>query len=326
MFEAVVRASIPSKLMGCGASTAPELGRLNEFVEDLRSYDNIDEIHPVPIQVAHYTPASFPMTPIVTPHTMNVCKESWTKLLQQRVERDGQIMSGLTAFYSEFYEVLEVVDKTGKFESILLQHSGNMDGIVAKGAVLLRIINYALNIDVDSQSCRFGLYMLGKAHNQKMIRPWQYAVFIEVLLNAMSTCLRELATHDVMNSWVHLFAFMLRNMLPAAIRGIVEPMEVSVNISQELGSKALTDEVIEADQNRIFERRRRTSFTSSGQSSNMSSTRLSREREDRFDSNSGTNRIRGGALVHQGSNTLRDQFVMPRQSSGDGTERQHINN
>lgn len=242
-----------------GRSTAPKItaeSAIDRLISKQDKYEDVSREYPIEIQIAHYTPSSFPMTPIVNDYTLQLCRESWAYVLQPTV-RDGQEVAGLTAFYTEFYETLDVIDKTGKFESILVQHSGGLDTIVAKGAILLRIINYALSLDPSSERCRFALYMLGKSHNQKNIRPWQYAVFIQVLLTTLSTVLIERATHEVMTAWVHLFAFMLRNMLPAAIEGLINPVEMFVNVTNELGSRQVTEEVAEADQVRELRRMER---------------------------------------------------------------------
>jgi hemoglobin-like flavoprotein len=221
---------------------------IDDLINRQEKYHDVDIDYPLEIQIAHYTPASFPMTPVVNQHTLDLCRESWAIVLKPTVRDDGQEIAGLTAFYSEFYETLDVVDKSGKFENILVQHSGGLDSIVAKGAILLRIVNYALTVQPESERCRLSLYMLGKSHNHKQIRPWQYAVFVQVLLNTLSACLKEYATHEVMTAWVNLFAFMLRNMLPAAIKGLVEPVEICVNVSLDLGSTQVKEEVMEADQ------------------------------------------------------------------------------
>jgi hemoglobin-like flavoprotein len=63
------------------------------------------------------------------------------------------------------------------------------------------------------------LYMLGKSHLQKAIRPWQYSVFVQTLLNTIASRLGNDATSEVMEAWVNLFAYVMQGMLPASIKG-----------------------------------------------------------------------------------------------------------
>lgn len=224
--------------------------------------------YPLEIQIAHYTPASFPLTPVVTKSTIAVCRESWQYVLKPIQKEDGTVMSGLTAFYTEFYDNLDMIDTNEKFESILRQHAGGLETRVAKGAILIRIMTYALNLEPESEKCRFALYTLGKSHNHKSIRPWQYAVLIQTLLTTLSSRLQNEATHEVMAAWVNLFAFMLRNILPAAIRGLVDNAEAHINVSKEVGNEATTDEIVEADQVRELKKIEKKMRSRHGSSAN----------------------------------------------------------
>jgi hypothetical protein len=56
--------------------------------------------------VAHYTPSFFPMNPKITKNGLKLCRDSWEKLISKDVPDPygGRAMSGLAAFYTEFYE------------------------------------------------------------------------------------------------------------------------------------------------------------------------------------------------------------------------------
>lgn len=189
-------------------------------------------VSPIAIQVAHYTPASFPLKPYVSKASIKICAESWEKVIAP-VEKDGITVSGLTLFYTQFYDTLEVFDKMGRFETVLKQHAGGTNTVAAKGAILVRIVHYVLALEPESEHCHQMLITLGKSHNHKRIRPWQYSVFIQTLLNTISSRLGANATHDVMSAWVNLFAFVLRSILPIAIKGLVNETEVDINIAAE---------------------------------------------------------------------------------------------
>jgi hemoglobin-like flavoprotein len=191
---------------------------------------------PLQVMVAHFTPSSFPMIPTVNPQSSQLCTDSWSKIVGHVVPTsDGNSISGMTAFYNEFYERLKTFDTSGKFDAVLSRHSGGQNQIAAKGAIILRIVKFVVRIDVNSKQNDMLLYMLGKSHSQKAIRPWQYAIFVQCLLNTISSRLGTDATSDVMEAWVNLFAYVMKGMLPPAIKGQVVETELNINTSSELG-------------------------------------------------------------------------------------------
>jgi hemoglobin-like flavoprotein len=204
------------------------------------------------VQVAHFTPASFPIIPVIDKRTNKLCEESWNKLISKDVvdesaDNAGATISGMTAFYQDFYDRLDQVDTSGRFEAILSRHSSG-DKVAAKGAILLRIIKFVLRIDEDSKQNQLALYMLGKSHSQKLIRPWQYSVFVQTLLNTIASRLGTDATNDVMEAWVNLFAYVVKSMLPAAIKDQVVETEVSINTSSEFDTGRVAEEVAEMEE------------------------------------------------------------------------------
>jgi len=186
---------------------------------------------PLAIQCAHFTPAFFPLIPIVSPRTAALCSESWKKIVDFGIvdPTTGVNTAGITVFYNEFYEHLDKVDSSGKFDKVLAKYSSGQNKIAAKGAILVRIIKFVLAIEHDSNENQDTLYELGRSHNYKNVRPWQYSVFIQTLLLTISARLGVEASNEVMDAWVNLFAYVLKGMLPAAIDGLVMDSEFSLN-------------------------------------------------------------------------------------------------
>jgi hemoglobin-like flavoprotein len=198
---------------------------------------------PLALQIAHFTPASFPLVPVINRQVNKLCTASWNTLVEQEFEGEGGTMiSGITIFYNEFYKRLAIFDSKGMFEAVLSRHSGSANKVAVKGSILVRIIKYVLAIFEDSEETQLALYVLGKSHQQKQIRPWQYSVFIETLLNTLANQLGVCATADVMYAWVNLFAYVLQSMLPPAIEGLTLSNELNVNTSTIFDS-------VEADSN-----------------------------------------------------------------------------
>jgi hemoglobin-like flavoprotein len=185
------------------------------------------------VQVAHYTPASFPLIPVITPATSAKIVASWDKIVRkEHIDENGAKTAGITVFYNEFYEHLYKIDTAGKFEAVLARHVNGSNQIAAKGAIIVRIIKYICSVKDDSPETFKKLYTLGKMHNRLSIRPWQYSVFVQTLLLTISSRLGTEATNDVMDAWVNMFAFVLRSMLPPAIRGQVDEFEMNINTSK----------------------------------------------------------------------------------------------
>jgi hemoglobin-like flavoprotein len=209
------------------------------FVDANRDFDAINTKQqqfdraltvPLSVQVSHFTPSSFPLVPRINSSQNKLCVSSWNTIIEQEGRgADGKTLSGITMFYEEFYERLKLFDSRGMFEAVLTRNSGTLQKSAVKGAILIRIMKFALTLKEDSDDVQMQLFILGKSHAQKQIRPWQYSVFVETLLNTVGSRLGSDATADVMRAWVNLFAFILKSMLPPAIKGSTLTDEINVN-------------------------------------------------------------------------------------------------
>lgn len=201
---------------------------------------------PLNVQVAHYTPSIFPLVPIVNPHINRLCVDSWKIIMNKReTTESGVELSGITLFYNDFYERLKLVDENRKIESVLASHSTGANKIAEKGAIIIRIINYALSITGNDEQTQFRLYNLGKAHTKRAIRPYMYSIFIQTLLYSISNQLGVHATHEIMEAWVNLFSFIMKSMLPPAIQGQTLDTEISINTKTEFSSDMVKAQVQE---------------------------------------------------------------------------------
>eukprot|EP01041_Mallomonas_annulata_P010066 gene10066-20978_t len=199
---------------------------------------------PLEIYVAHFTPSSFPVIPVMNKKLSALCNSSWQKVMTSDYTSDsGEVTSGLVMFYNDFYERLETVDTSGKIESVLSRSASSENKVAAKGGVLIRIINYVLLIEEDSKSTQTMLYMLGVSHSQKHIRPWSYSVLVQTLLLTLAARLGTDASNAVMEAWVNVFAFIMKSMLPPAIEGQVVPTEVHINTSSDFAGGKIAEQV-----------------------------------------------------------------------------------
>jgi hypothetical protein len=96
-----------------GGRSSKTFHDLDDLVED-RGYDlyqsqrNLQKKMRLPLQVmvSHYTPSNFPLLPIVSHGTTAICRDSWKRIVSTDVPDPygGPSVSGMTAFYNEFYE------------------------------------------------------------------------------------------------------------------------------------------------------------------------------------------------------------------------------
>ena len=209
---------------------------------------------PIELQVAHFMPTSFPLLPVVSEKATALVGDSWRLITETEVvDEHGAKISGLTAFYTEFYRRLSAVDTKGHFESVLVKFSAGQNKIAAKGAILVRIVKFAVRTDFSSKDAVRALYQLGRLHNRMRIRPWMYSVFVTNLLLTIADRLGSKATNLVMEAWVHVFAHIMRAMLPVAIRGLVTNDEVTLN-ADVLIDKEANVSLFQAAKDRIMDR------------------------------------------------------------------------
>jgi hypothetical protein len=54
----------------------------------------------------------------------------------------------------------------------------------------------------------------GHKHIQIVMDPWLFGIYTTTIHTTVRLCLDEDATPEIMNAWLHVLAFILRNMLP----------------------------------------------------------------------------------------------------------------
>ena len=215
-------------------------------VIDLQHKFSMKYAIPIELSVAHYTPSIFPIMPIINPKINELCSDSWKKICSNKeILESGFEVSGITLFYNDFYERLSVVDESHKIEAVLVAHSSGNNKIADKGAIIIRIINYILSLSHNDDQTQFRLYTLGKAHAQRAIRPYMYSVFVQNMLYTISNQLGVHATHEVMEAWVNMFAFVMKSMLPLAIKNHVLENEMHINTKTEFSSDHVKVQVLE---------------------------------------------------------------------------------
>ena len=252
---------------------------------------------PLDVQVAHYTPSIFPLIPIINETNNRLCVDSWKLICNKKeITESGVELNGITLFYNDFYERLNMVDENKKIESVLSAHSTGLNKIAEKGAIIIRIINYALSIKQNDEQTQFRLYNLGKAHTKRAIRPYMYSVFVQALLYTISNQLGLYATHEVMEAWVNVFSFIMKSMLPPAIKGNTLETEICINTKTEFSSdnmKAQVQEIKYEREKALSSYRSQPTNRTPNNTNRLISPSSNKNDENGFDkSNNSTNSLR----------------------------------
>jgi phage host-nuclease inhibitor protein Gam len=103
--------SSASKVANDNFSKHQEVFAVVKDLHDLKSIQHqfdrntaIDEA----VIVAHYTPAGFPLIPIVSERTQQICKESWAKIVagHQAATKDVEYASGKMEIFIDVLNML----------------------------------------------------------------------------------------------------------------------------------------------------------------------------------------------------------------------------
>ena len=90
---------------------------------------------------------------------------------------------------------------------------------------------------------------------------------MQTLLLTIASRLGLDATVDVMEAWVNLFAFILRSMLPVAIKGIVVETELNINSATDFDNEKIAKQTEAIEEERQLKKKLRGKDSSSAGSS-----------------------------------------------------------
>ena len=147
---------------------------------------------------------------------------------------DGDVM--VIPIHSIFSHPCFLYPDIHQIEAVLGSHTTGTNKIAEKGAIIIRIVNYVLSLSTNDEQTQFRLYTLGKAHAKRKIRPYMYSIFVQVMLYTISAQLGTHASQEVMEAWVNMFAFIMKSMLPLAIKGQTVETEIAINTKSEFNS------------------------------------------------------------------------------------------
>jgi hypothetical protein len=159
-------------------------------------------------------------------------------------------------------------------DSVLAKHSSGLNKIASKGAILIRIIKYVISIKKDDEETQTKLYMLGKSHDKRQIKPYLYSIFVQTLLQTIGSRLGVEASNEVMGAWVNLFAFIIKSMLPPAIKNHIVETELFINTSSIFDNGKIAEEVNQIEEMKDFQKKLNKGRTTDGGLSGRVSERL----------------------------------------------------
>jgi hemoglobin-like flavoprotein len=168
-------------------------------------------------------PSSFPEVPVITKESNDLCCKMWNKIINMEViTDDGDNISGENAFYNEFYLILDVMDYNGHIDEVLLKNSLGEDKKTTKLDILMRVVKNIINIKDSSHETQKRLYMLGKMHSEKHIKPYFYSTFARTLIQSVYVLSKDDATEEAMDAWINQIAFVMKYMIVPLVESQIE--------------------------------------------------------------------------------------------------------
>lgn len=191
--------------------------------------NNIQKMCNIPLKdvTSQYMPSSFPTDPVITRESNELCCKMWNKIINDEIITDyGDKISGKTTFYNEFYLILDVMDYNGNIDDVLLKNSLDEDKKTTKLDILMRIVKNILNVKDSSPETQKRLYLLGKTHSEKHIKPYLYSTVARTLIQSVYVCSGDDATDEAMDAWINQIAFVMKYMLVPVIETQIEETDL----------------------------------------------------------------------------------------------------
>lgn len=151
----------------------------------------------------------------VTADDIQRARDSWTLIVEdstvayQSQKTLIQSSSCVSWFYDLFYERLFQVEPATK---PLFKND-----MQVQGKALVKMISAALGLLNDIPSLTEALQGLARGHAAKGVVSSQYGVVGEVLLWTLKKVLGDQYTSDVEGSWLKIYCFMIKVIIPAAV-------------------------------------------------------------------------------------------------------------
>jgi hypothetical protein len=166
-----------------------------------------------------FTNKMFLTNPIVNKDVLQLCKDSWEKIATNvTVTEDGSLVSGYNLFYNDFFEKLQYLDHNNEIQTLLESHNTDYKNYL-KNKLLLRIVEYIININLEKKDLDHKLFCLGTAHKNIKIKEHMYYVFIRIFIFTISEQLDNIKIKNknkIIDAWINLFSFIINKMFPAA--------------------------------------------------------------------------------------------------------------
>jgi hemoglobin-like flavoprotein len=178
----------------------------------------------------HFQPYEFPMIPIIKSDSHVKLNDSWNYIISREYDTMNGKISGDLYFYDYFFKLL--FSRFIDFKIIFPNTKSRID-IISKAMTFIISIRMD-NLDSDIQTCQ----RLGKMHGSMVKHPYLFGIYATTIHSCIKHCLGNLATYDVMETWLHVLAFVLRNMFPSYLKSIdfSGHYDGAVNLSKNIDS------------------------------------------------------------------------------------------
>lgn len=173
--------------------------------------------------VALMMPVYYTHNADITPEMLNIAKDSWLLITEDKCPRKVEVQSGVTLFYTTFYERL--------FDIHPLSKPLFKNGMQSQGKFIVKMIAMIINSLKYRDKFKKTMEDLALRHCQMGVKASEFSIVGDVLFYSLSTCLGSAYTRDVEDTWKKIYSAMLQIIVPLCLRyegsGTVEKDEDS---------------------------------------------------------------------------------------------------
>jgi len=158
------------------------------------------------------------MNPVLTPRVGELTKLSWERIVSgdaqgfKKIQENDPTVTSLVYFYDRFYtQLFFLYPEVKRFFQASISSQGRR---LVKSLMGLATITL-----FDTSRVHSRLVELTNTHNTIGIHPMYYGGFVWNMIITLRHCLGEDWTNDIQEAWTIAGSYMLRTMVPVAVRG-----------------------------------------------------------------------------------------------------------
>ena len=182
--------------------------------------------------IEHYMPPRFPLIQTITEEDVARFSDLWLQIYH-----DKQLGSGGQTLLASLFDVFyyKLFERSEKFREFFGDNFKERCRILTRQMIFFTTLRLDENLDKTFED-------LGKLHRRLGISNWQFSMFVEVLLEALSSVLGDRAEMIKMQSATRVISFCLFRLLQSTLRHeIIRPTEMNVNFKDNVVERIIEE-------------------------------------------------------------------------------------